>query len=133
MSALRSRDELEAPVGRARHLSRQHRRVVVRCGCWLDHASATVFGSTVDLGHGGLFLRTALPMPEGADVRVTLRLPGVPDAVVAQAKVVHRVAAEHGDRPGLGVRFVAVERGRALLEGFLDGAVPTDLDIPDVG
>lgn len=129
MSALRSRDELGTLEGKAR----RHRRVVVRCGCWLDHPDATVFGNTVDLGHGGLFLRTALPMPEGAEVRVTLRLPGVVESVVAQGKIVHRVASEHGDRPGLGVRFVSVERGHALLESFLEGTVPADLDIPDVG
>jgi hypothetical protein len=55
--------------------------------------------------------------------------------VVAQGKVVHRIAAHagKGDRPGLGVRFISVERGNALLEGFLAGTVPAELDIPDVG
>ena len=62
----------ESP-GKTRRRPRAFQRVAVRCGCWLEHDGATVFGNTVDVGRGGLFLRTALPMEPGSDVRVTLR------------------------------------------------------------
>ncbi|MDB4975091.1 MAG: hypothetical protein JWN48_3432, partial [Myxococcaceae bacterium] len=90
-------------ASKTRRRAREYQRIAVRCGCWLEHEDATVFGNTVDLGRGGLFLRTALPMPPGISVRVTLRLPGR-ETVVADGKIVRNVAPQPGDRPGLGVR-----------------------------
>ncbi len=103
-----------------RRKPRAYRRVAVRCGCWLEHEQATVFGTTVDVGRGGLFLRTALPMQPGIAVRVTLRLPGR-ETVVADGKVVRTVAAHDGDRPGLGVRFEDLPEGEDSLSAFLFG------------
>ena len=90
----------------------------MRCGCWLEHEEATVFGTTIDLGQGGLFLRTALPMTPGVDVRVTLELPGR-HAVTADGQVVRHVAPAQGDRPGLGVRFARLISGDDSLAEFL--------------
>jgi hypothetical protein len=90
----------------------------VRCGCWLEHDGATVYGSTVDLGRGGLFLRTALPMPPGVAVRVTVHLPEL-GAVEAEGHVVHRIAPSEADRPGLGVRFDRLTQGDDALAAFL--------------
>jgi uncharacterized protein (TIGR02266 family) len=100
--------------------------VAVRCGCWLEHDGATVFGTTIDLGQGGLFLRTALPMSPGADVRVTVELPGKA-RVVAEGRVVHRVAPAEGERPGLGVRFLALQAGDDALDRFLGTSLERDV------
>ncbi|MDB4989370.1 MAG: PilZ domain [Myxococcaceae bacterium] len=105
-----------------RRRAREYQRIAVRCGCWLEHEEATVFGTTVDLGRGGLFLRTALPMPPGISVRVTLRLPGQ-ETVVADGKIVRTVAPHAGDRPGLGVRFDALPNGDDQLCAFLFGSM----------
>jgi uncharacterized protein (TIGR02266 family) len=105
-------------VGKTRRRSRAYQRAAVRCGCWLEHEDATVYGTTVDLGRGGLFLRTALPMTPGVEVRVTLKLPGH-SAVVADGQVVRRVAPAQGDRPGLGVRFDHLTSGDESLSAFL--------------
>jgi uncharacterized protein (TIGR02266 family) len=107
-----------SPQGKTRRRARQYQRVAVRCGCWLEHQDATVFGNTVDVGRGGLFLRTALPMAPGVDVRVTLKLPGH-EPVVAEGQVVHRISPQAGDRPGLGVRFDRVATGDEALHTFL--------------
>lgn len=99
----------------------------MRCGCWLEHEDATVFGTTIDLGQGGLFLRTALPMTPGVDVRVTIELPGH-HPVVADGQVVRRVAPAQGDRPGLGVRFDRLTCGDASLAAFLGVTLASDAD-----
>jgi uncharacterized protein (TIGR02266 family) len=119
-----------ASAAKARRKGRAHHRVAVRCGCWLEHEQATVFGTTVDLGRGGLFLRTALPMPPGVDVRVTLRLPGS-ETVVADGKVVRMVAPTGGDRPGLGVRFERLPDGEDSLCAFLFGNLESGSELTD--
>jgi uncharacterized protein (TIGR02266 family) len=131
-----AREQLRAsaPSGatKVRHKTRAYRRVAVRCGCWLEHEQATVFGSTVDVGRGGLFLRTALPMATGMAVRVTLQLPGS-EPVIADAKVVRAVAARQGDRPGLGLRFECLPEGEDSLSAFLFGTLDSDLDCTEPG
>lgn len=110
----------DAPAGKTRRRARVDPRIAVRCGCWLEHEGATVYGNTVDLGRGGLFLRTALPMPPGVAVHVILELPGH-GAVEADGEVVHRIAPSDADRPGLGVRFHQLTRGHEALSSFLGG------------
>ncbi len=132
--AFRHAPETQEPSGNARRRPRAYRRIAVRCGCWLEHEGATVFGTTVDIGGGGLFLRTALPMDPGADVRVTLRLPDQRGHVIAEGQIVHRVAPARGDardRPGLGVRFIEVADGQAL-GAFLGAPLSPELtDLED--
>lgn len=124
MTAVASRHKrVSAPVSEGRH--RAYRRVAVRCGCWLEHEQATIFGTTVDLGQGGLFLRTALPMPPGKAVRITLCLPGS-ETVVADGEVVRAVAPHDGDRPGLGVRFEQLPEGEDSLHAFLFGSLDSE-------
>ena len=120
-------------MGKTRHRARRYERVAVRCGCWLEHEGATVFGTTVDIGRGGLFLRTALPMVPGAHVRVTLRLPGFSD-VVADGQVVRRIGPNDGPRPGVGVRFESLAQGDLCLYEFLGSTMrQDDLDAQRVG
>lgn len=117
--------------GKARRRAREFQRITVRCGCWLEHEEATVFGTTVDLGRGGLFLRTALPMPPGVSVRVTLQLPGQ-ETVVADGKIVRTVAPQAGDRPGLGVRFDRLPDGEDSLCAFLFGSLRAEQEAADL-
>ncbi len=125
--AFRHAPETQEASSNIRRRLRASQRLAVRCGCWLEHERATVFGTTVDLGRGGLFLRTALPMDPGATVRVTLTLPGKQGLVVAEGQIVHRVAPREGDRPGLGVRFLEFADGQAL-GAFLGTTLLSDLD-----
>jgi len=117
--------------GKARRRAREYQRIAVRCGCWLEHEQATVYGTTVDLGRGGLFLRTALPMPPGVAVRVTLHLPGQ-ETVIADGKVVRTVAPHAGDRPGLGVRFECLPDGEDSLCAFLFGSLRAEQEAAEL-
>lgn len=91
-----------------------------------------MFGTTVDLGRGGLFLRTAMPAPLGQPVRVTLELPGH-ERVVADGKVVRTVASDNGDRPGLGVRFERLPDGEDSLCAFLFGSLRAEQEAAEAG
>jgi uncharacterized protein (TIGR02266 family) len=124
-------DQPLKPRGKTRRRAREFQRIAVRCGCWLEHEEATVFGTTVDLGRGGLFLRTALPMPPGVSVRVTLQLPGQ-ETVVADGKIVRTVAPHAGDRPGLGVRFERLPDGDDSLCAFLFGSLRAEQEAADL-
>ena len=116
--------------GKTRRRARAYQRAAVRCGCWLEHDEATVYGTTIDLGQGGLFLRTALPMTPGSDVTVTLKLPGH-QAVVAEGQVVRRVAPAEGDRPGVGVRFDKLACGDESLAAFLGVTLEVLAEAPE--
>lgn len=109
-------------AAKLRRRAREYQRIAVRCGCWLEHEQATVYGTTVDLARGGLLLRTALSMTPGVPVRVTLRLPGR-KTVVAEGRIVRTVPPRTGDRPGLGVRFERLLAGEESLSEFLFGTM----------
>jgi uncharacterized protein (TIGR02266 family) len=123
-------EHTQASASKLRRRAREYQRIAVRCGCWLEHEQATIYGTTVDLGRGGLFLRTALPMDLGVPVRVTLHLPGE-GTVVADGKVVRAVAQQTGDRPGLGVRFERLPEGDDSLCAFLFGTMRAELERSD--
>jgi len=98
---------------------RRFRRLAVQCGCWLEQDDACIYGTTVDLGLGGLFLRTALPLEPGSVVDVHLRLDGVDAPVVARGRIVWAVPVSGGSRPGVGVQFDDIESGAEALREFL--------------
>ncbi len=98
---------------------RRYSRYAVRCQCWIESEQATVFGPTADVGLGGLFLRTAVPLAQGARVEVALRLDPADQPVVAEGVVTRAIRAQHGLRHGLGVEFLRIVDGRDGLKRFL--------------
>src|SRR6201999_3233164 len=55
---------------------RRYQRHALPCECWLEGDAMTIFGPTIDVGVGGLFLRTAIPVAAGTQVDVTLKVSG---------------------------------------------------------
>lgn len=108
-------------IARDNHERRRYLRYAVRCRCWLESESATVFGPTADVALGGVFLRTAVPLSEGAQVQVALTLGQDAEPVRARGVVTRAVRARHGLRHGLGVEFVDILDGRDDLRRFLRG------------
>lgn len=100
---------------------RRFERLAVHCGCWLEGDSLTVYGRTIDLGRGGLFLRTAVPMTRGARVDIRLQLPGRVSPLAACGTVVW--AGNVDGRMGIAVEFSAV-RDEDELGQFLAGRAP---------
>jgi len=98
---------------------RRYLRYAVRCECWLESEESSVFGATVDVGLGGLFLRTAIPLAKGQRVRVALSLGHNGQAMLAEGLVTRAVRARPGQRHGVGVEFVDIGDGRDGLTRFL--------------
>ncbi|MDD9935607.1 MAG: PilZ domain-containing protein [Myxococcales bacterium] len=98
---------------------RRYDRYAVRCDCWLERDDAAVYGPTADLGLGGLFLRTAIPMHHGQRVEVALSVESAGTPVVARGVVTRTVPAQHGRRHGVGVQFLEFVDGRDSLQRFL--------------
>jgi uncharacterized protein (TIGR02266 family) len=103
----------------ASHERRRYQRYAVRCRCWLESESASLFAQTVDVGLGGLFLRTGVPLPEGAAVGVTLELSHGGQRLHAQGIVSRSVPPRSGTRHGMGVELLHVDEGLLGLERLL--------------
>lgn len=98
---------------------RRYQRYAMRCRCWLESDSASLFAQTVDVGLGGLFLRTAVPLPEGSLVGVTLELGREGQRLQGQGVVSRSVRPRLGARHGMGVELVQVVDGLLGLERLL--------------
>ncbi len=73
-----------------------------------DSASALLADYATDLGTGGLFVRTDLPLEIGASIRLTLSFPGLlePTEVDATVRWLRRGSAVgRGDSAGYGISF----------------------------
>jgi uncharacterized protein (TIGR02266 family) len=105
-------------TGTVEHWNRRRfERLALHCGCWLEAEAITVYGRTIDIGRGGLFLRTAVRMPRGSSVEVRLQLPGRIDELSASGTVVW--AGNVDGRMGVAVEF-SEARDQEALGGFLD-------------
>jgi hypothetical protein len=103
----------------SRNERRRYLRYSVRCQCWLESEQATVFGPTADVGLGGVFLRTAVPLEEGQRVEIALSIGKQAQTVTAEGLVTRSVKARQGLRHGVGVEFVRIFDGRDSLKRFL--------------
>ena len=107
----------ELPVAFER---RRTRRFSVRCDCWLERDDSTIYGTTADVGMGGLFLRTAIPLKPGKQFDVRLYVGGSAEPVLARGFVARSILARSGTmRYGVGVAFTSIERGGEELGNFL--------------
>jgi hypothetical protein len=103
---------------------RRYQRHALRCECWLEADDMTIFGPTVDVGIGGLFLRSAIPLSSGVVVDVSLRVLGETEPLAARAVVTRRVPAHVGLRHGIGIEFLSITSGNYALTNLLQGSMP---------
>ena len=98
---------------------RRYERYAVRCECWIESDHASIYGPTADLGLGGLFLRTGVPVEHGSRVDILVALGEAREQLVRAEGVVTRIVpAERGRRHGVGVEFVSILEGEATLENL---------------
>lgn len=98
---------------------RRYQRYAVRCDCWLERDEVTLYGTTADVGLGGIFLRSAVPMGDAERVEIKLSVAGGNGPVMASGKVTRAVRAQRGRRHGIGVQFLEIVEGRESLLSFL--------------
>ncbi len=107
----------DLPLGYDR---RRSRRYAVKCDCWLERDDTTIYGTTADVGMGGLFLRTAIPLKPGKQFDVRLYVNGASSPVLARGFIARSILARGGSaRYGVGVAFTSIEAGRDQLGYFL--------------
>jgi uncharacterized protein (TIGR02266 family) len=71
---------------------------------------------TLDVGKGGLAIRTMTPLAKGTAVHVRFRLPGMPDEIDATGHV-----AWSDRKVGMGVQFAKLAAGhQRAIDGFVD-------------
>jgi hypothetical protein len=95
---------------------RRYDRYAVRCECWIESDEASVHGQAADLGMGGVFLRTAVPIANGRHVDVVLVFGHDAQRVRARGTVTRTVPAERGRRYGLGIELTDIFEGGEALE-----------------
>jgi len=103
---------------------RKHRRVTTRAKCWIERDSVTLFGRVLDIGEGGLFLRTAFSLDVGTSVDVYVAPEGTDSRIRARGTVAWSGLRTDGPRPasGIGVSFDSVVDGQAQLDQLLDSS-----------
>ncbi len=100
----------------ARDERRRYERYAVACECWIESDDTTVYGLAADLGLGGVFLRTAVPMPHGHRVDVLLAFANGAQRVRAQGVVTRTVRAQRGSRHGVGIELTQIYEGADALQ-----------------
>jgi hypothetical protein len=108
----------------ARPERRRYQRHALRCQCWLEGEELTLYGATADIGIGGLFLRTAIPVKMGSIVDVLLHVSGEEAPLDARGVITRTVGARSGSRHGIGVEFLEIRHGQAALSEVLSGYAP---------
>ncbi len=98
------------------HEARRSPRFALRKRVWCEGDHVTLYLQSHNVSAGGLFLRTATPLPPGTKARVSLRVDDI--EIVAEAEVVW-VASGGAQTPGMGLKLLDIQEGAAAFEGLL--------------
>jgi uncharacterized protein (TIGR02266 family) len=82
-------------------------------------ASMPMLRQITDISHGGVFVDTATPLPEGQAVQLRFALPNQEEPMTVEAAV-----AWNQSSVGMGLRFTRVApQDQAVIDGFVQGSV----------
>ena len=99
--------------------ARQWPRFSLRRRVWCEGDHVTLYLQSLNISAGGLFLRTATPLPAGTRAVVTLRVDDVD--VVAEAEIVW-IAGTGATVQGMGLKLLEVRQGGDALVNLLSRA-----------
>lgn len=79
-----------------------------------------------NLSRGGIFIQTVDPLPPGTPIFLQLSLPGNPQPLEVESKVIwsRKEENEEGNKsiPGMGIQFLRIdEQNKKILDDFLKG------------
>lgn len=102
---------------------RRSTRVHLNRRVWCEGENITLYVPAVNASEGGLFLRTATPLPRGKLAKIDLELEGG-GSVSAEVEVVWTRPPRGADAtiPGMGVRILKITRGAEVFARFLEEA-----------
>jgi hypothetical protein len=93
---------------------RRYRRYIVKGSVVVLHSSAEIAGELLNLGFGGVLVRTKIVHPEGTRVTLTFQFNGYPEETSAQGLVV-------GTKPDLmAVKFLEEPAGIESVLNWLE-------------
>jgi uncharacterized protein (TIGR02266 family) len=96
-------------------------RVVLSVSVQYHFANTIAAAQTLDIGSGGIAIRTTSPLESGSRIRVRFRTPGSRRDVDAEGRVVWS-----DRRVGMGVQFDSVDpAGQAMVDNFVDAHAPS--------
>ena len=91
-------------------------RVVLGITVQYRFGNTIAAASALNLGRGGIAIRTTSPLETGAKIKVRFRMPGSERDIDAEGRV-----AWHDRRVGMGIQFEAVEpASQSLIDHFVD-------------
>jgi uncharacterized protein (TIGR02266 family) len=85
-------------------------RVALSTRVQIVHGESAQWGTGRNLSRGGIFVEADLPMPPATEVSLAFELPGAPEPLAPTAQVVWRREAHRNQAPGMGLRFLALDR-----------------------
>lgn len=106
---------------------RRHPRAPLQARCWCEADGITLYARMVNVGEGGLFIRTYAPLQLGSPARVRFQVDSTGREVSAEAVVVwvrDSVEQETQMAPGMGMQFVAIDE--PSLQAIREYVVRTD-------
>lgn len=114
---------------------REHRRLPVRIPVTYGGIKGPVPTFTRDINELGVFVVSEQPLPEGSEVHLIFRFPGIREGMSLSGIVSHTVVVEDEDVPGMGILFNHTDDERRRLaaivddleKGFLEGSLPEEL------
>jgi uncharacterized protein (TIGR02266 family) len=104
---------------------REHQRFPITQRCWCESTNVTMYITILNISKGGIFLKTAIPLPVGQKARIIWKLADDQD-VEAEAEVIWScqggASGPHGGFvvPGMGLRFTRILKGADSLERFFE-------------
>ena len=120
LSSVRSSGEADRSVEEmSSQEARRSPRFSLRRRVWCEGDHITLYLQSQNISSGGLFLRTATPLPAGTRARVTIRVDGV--ELVADVEIVW-VAPAEAPVPGMGLKLIDILEGEEALARLLSQA-----------
>lgn len=104
---------------------REFPRFPITQRCWCESTNVTMYITMLNISRGGIFLKTAIPLPVGQRARVVWKTADDQE-IEAEAEVVWCCQGTSLNRdvlataPGMGLRFIEVRKGRDSLEKLFD-------------
>ena len=102
---------------------RLHQRFPITQRCWCESSNVTMYITIMNISRGGVFLKTAIPLPVGQKARIMWKMADDQE-VEAEAEVVWSCqGGSPGPQggfimPGMGLKFIRFTRGVENLEQF---------------
>jgi len=118
-------------LGRLSGQPRSAPRVPVKMRVEIEEGAPEKYLACINLSEGGIYLRTAAPLPEGTVIHVIFMLPHdtVPIELAAEVIRTYSLGTQLEAEPGMGLRFLAVSDAALLqIRNFVQWTMMGDLE-----